>query len=269
MGLNFEQAISYLWREPNYIVKILIGGGIILVGFLVNVMIGLVGGAGSLFASVGVGSTGGASAISFAAGLAGTVVSALFLIPILGYGVQVMRNVMNGYQAVTPEWSDFSQLATDGAKAWVCYAVLFLPAFLLSQFGSLLGVVNSSAGLIGACASCLALPLGFLALVLMPAVFGRYAATGDIAQSLNFSAVFATVQQNPGLYLLLAVVQIGIFIAGAIVGAIACLIGIPFAFFIAYLVQFHLYGQAQLIAQGGTSQPAYGANTPYGGPRPF
>jgi len=271
MNLDFGKAITYVTREPNYIVKILIGGGIIFLGFLFSTIISIVGGVGTIFSAstTGTVSTGGAL-ISLMSSLVATIIGAIATIPILGYGVQVMRNLIGGAQAVTPEWNDFGQLAADGAKAWVCWAAVLLPGYLLSFLGRLpatFAPTNTGLSFITLCTSCLALPLFFLSSMVLPIVMARYATTGDIRQTLNVSAIMATLQANPSTYALLALGTFGIYLVATIIGAVACLIGIPFAIFFAYLVAFHLYGQAHVAAQGGTLQPNYG-NAPYG-QRPF
>lgn len=266
MNLDFGKAISYVPQEPNYIVKILIGGGILFAGFVISAIISIIGGVGAAFtASSSTTVSTGAAMVSLTLSLVATLIGALATIPILGYGVQVMRNLIAGYQTVTPEWNNFGQLAADGAKAWVCWVAVLLPGYLLSFVGQITNAVG--VGLIGICASCLALPLYFLAGMVQPIVMARYATTGDIGQTLNISAIMATLQANPGTYALLALGSFGIYLAATIIGAVACLIGIPFAIFFAYLVTFHLYGQAHLASQGGSLQPNYG-NTPYG-QRPF
>ena len=271
MNLDFGKAFTYVTQEPNYIVKILIGGGILFVGFLISTIIGIVGGIGAIFtASSSATVSAGASVVSLVLSLVSTAIAAAALIPILGYGVQVMRNVIAGYPSVTPEWNDFGQLAADGAKAWVCWIAVLLPGYLLSflgRFPAALAPNSAAVGLVSLCTSCLALPLFFLAAMVQPIVMARYASTGNIGQTLDVAAIRATVQANPGMYALLALATFGIYLAGGIIGAVACLIGIPFAIFFAYLVIFHLYAQAHVSSQGGSLQPNYG-NTPYG-QRPF
>jgi hypothetical protein len=179
--------------------------------------------------------------------------------------------VIAGYPTVTPEWNNFGQLATDGARAWVCWIAVLLPAYVLSfvgRFPAALAPSSAAVGLVALCTTCLALPLFFLAFMVQPIVMARYAATGSIGQTLNVSEIMATLRSNVGLYALLAVGTLGIYLAAGVIGAVACLIGIPFAIFFAYLAIFHLYAQAHVASQGGSLQPNYGG-APYGGQRPF
>jgi Protein of unknown function (DUF4013) len=274
VNLAFGRAFTYVTQEANYIVKILIGGGIIFAGFAVSLLLELVFSiiiAGRAFGTFG-GSrfyilTTGESVGLYLLSIIVALIAAIIFIPIVGYQVQVMRNTITGQQPTLPEWADFSQFFTDGVKLWLCMLVVSLPLIVIN-FGSRLPAAfspySTSLGLFSLCGACLALPLSFLVALIAPIVYGRYAATRDIAQTLNFSAIFATLQANLSMYLILGVAQFGIAIVAGIVSAFTCFLGLPFIAFYIGLVGAHLYGQAHLIAQGGTAPPAY--NAPYGGP---
>jgi len=287
VNLDFGRAFTYVTQEANYIVKILIGGGILFAGFAVSLLLELVFSiiiAGRAFGTFGGGYyflTTGESVGLYLLSIVVALITAIIFIPILGYQVQVMRNTITGQQPTLPEWSDFSQFFTDGVKLWVCMLVVSLPLIVIN-FGSRLPAAfspySTSLGLFSLCGACLALPLSFLVALIAPIIYGRYAATRDIAQTLNFSAIFATLQANLSMYLILAVAQFGIAIVAGIVSAFTCFLGLPFIAFYIGLVGAHLYGQAHLIAHGG-AQPAYGSpyggppygggTPPYGGQRPF
>jgi hypothetical protein len=211
--------------------------------------------------------TTGASLLSYFLGIISTIITSLIFIPISGYAVQVTSNVINGQQQPLPEWNDFGQFLTDGAKLWVCTFALSVPGYVIlygSQLPAAAAPLNTSLGLVTLCGACLAIPLLILAGVLNPIVFGRYATTRDIRQTLDVAAIFATLRANVGMYLLIAVALFGIALGAIFLSAFTCFIGLPFAIFFVMLVSAHLSGQAHVISQGGTMQPAYGS--PYGGP---
>jgi len=290
MNLDIGRAITYVRDDPNFLVKILIGGGLVFGGFFISAAISaifsIVTGGGA-FAAYSFGGTSaavssGVSLVAFFLNIISTIITSLVFIPIIGYGVQVVRNVITGQQPTLPEWSDFGLFFTDGAKMWVCSLALTAPAYIVlygSRLPSAAAPTATGLGLVAGCGACLALPLFLLAGLLTPIVTGRYATTRDIAQTLNVSAILETLRANIGMYFMYVLVMFGLGLAGVFVSAFTCFIGLPFAFFFLSLVSAHLSGQAHVISQGGSMQPAYGSpygnppsgggTPPYGGQRPF
>jgi hypothetical protein len=267
MSVDFGKAINFVTQEPNWVVKVLIGGLITFLGLAVIITLSIIGGIGSILSTGGSGTvTSGAAATSFILSIVASVIGAIIFLPINGYMVSVTRNVINGQTPTTPDWSNFGNLTIDGAKVWVCTFVVTLPGLLLSYGGripTLISPASTSAALISTCGSCLSLPLFFFSGMIAAIVIARYATTGDIGRTLNFSEIFATLRANLGMYALITIALVGLAIPAVILGFITCGIGLPFLTFFLILVSGHLYGQAHLISQGGTMQPAYG--TPYGG----
>ena len=82
----------------------------------------------------------------------------------------------------------------------------------------------------------------------LPAALARYADTGDMASALRFTEVFAISRANPFVFLMALIVSwVASFIAGF--GMILCFVGVFFTGFYAQCVTGHAYGQAYLVAK--------------------
>jgi hypothetical protein len=250
MNLDIGRAFTFVTEDPNGVKKVLIGGLMAIAMFI---------GFFLLF-------------------IPGLLVAAI----ILGYLVGLCRNVINGQQYPLPEWDDFGTKMSEGFKAIVVNIVYALPViivnviFVVPQIALSMGNSDGAAAAgtgIGLLGNCLSFILGLLTYLVLPIGMGRLAASGgNIGYALQFGEVFATLRQNIGTYVVIAL--LAYFVGGllAAVGLIACGVGAFFTGFYAQVMQYHLYGQAQQQAQG-TMQPAYGTpyggNPPYGGQRPF
>jgi hypothetical protein len=239
MNLDIGKAFTFATEDPKWITKILIGGGLILAGVI-------------------------------------TLIGWIFTGPVvLGYLVQLTRNVIAGNPQPLPEWDNWGERWVDGFKSWVVsivyalpiivvYAVFQLPALVLnatSQNGAT--AAGTGLSLIG---SCLNFFLGIAVAMIMPIAIARYASTSDIGSGLQFGAVFATLRQNIGMYVIIALLSsFGIGLLASL-GLILCFVGVFFTAFYGTLVQYHLYGQAHRISQGAQSG---GYGQPYGQAQPF
>jgi hypothetical protein len=251
MGLDIGKSFTFVTEDPRWVSKVLIGGGLTLamsLGFALFVIPGLL-----VFAIIS------------------------------GYLLALTRNVINGNPQPLPEWDDFGAKMRDGFKALVVGLVYGLPIvlivliffvpFMLSAFTNNDGAMAAGFGFLSL-GICLGTFAGILSYVVLPIGMGRLAASnGDIGTALRVGEVFATLRQNIGMYLIVALLSY--FVVGFIasLGLIACGIGVLFTTFYAQLTQYHLYGQAHRQTQG-LMQPAYGSPYgggpgPYGGQRPF
>jgi hypothetical protein len=108
---------------------------------------------------------------------------------------------------------------------------------------------NSLIALVSVCCNGLiALYSLFLGFVL-PAAYGNMVAKEDLGAAFRFPEVFGLVRANPGAYL---VVLAGALVSGLIgsLGVIACFIGVFATYAYAMAVNGHLYGQAYNEATG-------------------
>ncbi len=238
MNLDIGKAFTFVTEDPKWITKILIGGGLVLAGFV-------------------------------------TIVGWLFTLPVVGgYMVMTTRNVINGNPQPLPEWDDFGNKWIEGFKAWVVGLVYSLPAIIIALIFNVPNLVLGSSDNSGAVAagslisllgSCINFLLGIAVAVVLPAAMGRFAVTSNIGNALQFGAVFATVRQHIGMFVIIALISSFLVPLLASIGLIACFIGAAFTAFYAYLMVYHLYGQAYRATQG--AEVGYGQQ--YGEPRPF
>lgn len=187
----------------------------------------------------------------------------LVLIPIigwamiLGYGLQIIRNVYQGSDPVLPEWTDFGNLLVSGIVAWVGLFIWLLPVTIISsciQFGF---QDNGTSGL-GLLFSCLFLPIQLVYQVIFPPIVtARYAVERNFGTMFKFGEIFAQVQRaGSALVMLFLITLVAYLVAG--VGLIACIIGVIFTGAYAGFVVSHATGQVYRKASGAApQQPAF------------
>ncbi|HEX5504664.1 MAG TPA: DUF4013 domain-containing protein [Thermomicrobiales bacterium] len=243
--MDIGKAFTYAFEDPKWVQKVLIGAGLVFAAFLTSIIL----------------------------------VGIVLWIIVLGYLVQLVRNVIAGEQYPLPEWNDWGGFLTEGAKALVVAIVIFLPAIVLEILNFVVGVAGSIAsssdssgagagvGAVGLCLGCLTWLVSIACALGLPVAIGRYAATRNIAATLRFNELWATFRANLGTYLIVWLLSLVTgFISG--IGFIACGIGLFFTVFYASLVNYHLYGQAYRKAQGtapsyGQPQPGYPSGYPF------
>jgi len=237
MNLDIGKAFTFVTDDSKWVSKVLIGGGLVIGGFV-------------------------------------TLVGWLFTLPVVGgYLIQLIRNVIAGQPQPLPEWDNWGERWVSGFKAWVVGLVYALPGILISLiFNIPAAVLNASSDsgasgvgtLLSLTGSCLNFIVAIAVALVLPIAIGRYAASSDIGTALQFGAVFATLRANVATYVVIALMTAIVAPLLASIGLIACFIGAAFTGFYAYLMVYHLYGQAHRLAQGAVtgygqppSQPSY------------
>lgn len=189
----------------------------------------------------------------------------VILIPIvgililMGYGVRIARNVIDGVPNPLPEWDDIGGDLSRGFFLAVGSLIWALPIYALYFCTFLLSSVSEDAGSILSLIIniCLIFPLGVIVgIFVSPTIIGRFARTGEFKSMIEFSEVLATIRgTGVGPYVMYLVLSI---VAGFVVtlGLIACIIGVIFTYAYAMFAQFHAAGQLARLAP----------NTPGAGP---
>jgi len=229
--MDFAKSFSFILEDPDWLSKVLIGSGILLVSSLLSpLLIGLLG-----FAIV------------------------------TGYQLDLLDNVRRGREHPLPEWRDkWGEWLVLGLKLWAALIVWALPAIVLGILGGIGAAMtggNDTAAVIGglllACFGCL-LFLWVIAIVLVsPAIYIKLAESDKLSSAFQFREIFAFTRDNIGPVIIAVIVywvaSMVISLIGSIVGAIVCLVGLivtlPAAQFITMLIQSHLY--AQVDQSGG------------------
>ena len=227
--MDIGKAFTFVFDDKDWMIKVLIGIGIVAVGLVLSWLI------------------------------IPAILAALLL---SGYALEITRRVIRGDVEVLPAWEDWGQLLLDGLQVAVISLVYALPMIILSAcVGAPLQWLsegnNVVSGLFGFGVGCVNfLWTVFLSLVL-PAAIARFAAEGELAAAFQFGDVLALVRDNLTTYLITAVMVWATGIM-AFLGLLFCIIGIFFTVVYAQLVNGHLYGQAYLEAAGPASQVVSG-----------
>jgi hypothetical protein len=224
--MDFGKSFTFMFEDPNWVRKLGIGTLVTLAGmFLSPVLIGLAG---------------------------------IFML--MGYGLDVVRNVLDGKEHPLPEWEDWGGFLIRGLKIFGVYLLWCLPFIIVAiplGIGAALtsdngrGVLEALGILITICGSCLAILYGLFLTLVTPAIYIRLAATDRFAAAFEIGRLWALTRDNLGnviIALILGYIVAGIISAIiAFLGVFAILIGLlvslPFAILWQYLVQGHLFGQ--------------------------
>ena len=221
--MDFGKSFVYMFQDPSWFRKLLIGTLLVLAAILFSwLLVGLIP-----------------------------------LLIVLGWAQVTLRNVLDGQEHPMPEWEDWGDFIVRGLKLGVAMLIWLLPIFILILpmiLGSaLLGnQSNSSAagGVLIACASCLMLLWGIFVALISPSIYIRLAATGRLRSAFEASRLWRITREHLGPVIIsLLLIAVAGFI-GSIVGSLGivlCLIGAlitgPLAMLWQYLVTAHLFGQ--------------------------
>lgn len=182
----------------------------------------------------------------------------VFLIPIVnfagfGYLVQLVKNVEEGLESPLPEWDNFGGYFIDGLKVLIGLLVYSIPmllvgcALVVSSIAIQEGVNPADAdtmmSIVSVCLSCFILIFALLPYIFMPAIFVRFAETGELSSVFRIGELWSFIQQDIGSYAIVLLLSFVVFSFLAPLGVIACFIGAFFTQWWAYLIFGHLTGQ--------------------------
>ena len=220
--MDIGSAFTYMFEDESWIKKILIGGIVSLVPI-----------------------------VNFAA---------------MGYVVEVIRNVRDGRPTPLPEWDQFGQMWMSGLWLFLIFLVYSIPIIILACIsgiataamgtaleGASADAVGGTMGIVSTCLSCLMGLWGLVIGVLSPAIMIRFAETGQFNSAFQFGEVVNVAKANVGSYLIvLILLWVAIYIIGPL-GLIACLVGMIFTIFYAYLIAGNLLGQLAAQVPGAVT----------------
>jgi hypothetical protein len=204
--MNVGKAFAYMFDDPQWLQKLIIGG-----------LVGLI------------------PIINFA---------------LVGYIVQIARNVSAGYDRPLPEWNNFSNFFMLGLKVFVISLVYSIPLILmLCVFVPIvmLGGASDSdelallVGFSGACLMLVVILFAILISFVSTAAMVRFTQTDDLGSAWRFAEVFGFMRQQFGpiftLWLLSLVASVIAGLGGSVV------IGVVFTVPFAYYMLGHVLGQ--------------------------
>lgn len=186
----------------------------------------------------------------------------LSLIPIIGglivagFMMRIMRNVANNDPEPLPEWNDFGSDLVNGFLGAVGAIVWTLPFIILvTCTSSISGAGGDEFGLIGLIGLCFGYPLLFISLlVITPIIYGRLITTGKFGSMFEFNEILEQVKRvGVGPYAMLIVLGIIAYFV-AVLGLIACLIGVVFTAAFAQYAVAHGMGQIYARSTGGSTE---------------
>ncbi len=221
--MDFGKSFVYMFQDPDWFPKLAIGTLLTLAGLVLSpVLIGLI---------------------------------PLFIV--LGYSLDVVRNVLARREHPLPEWHDWGGFLARGFKLFAALFIWSLPAIILAIpliVGSAM-VDNRGAEAGGwvliACGSCLTLLWVIVYYLVCPAIYVRLAAYDRFGAAFDFAEIWAFTRDNIGniilatlLILLASVIIVPIL---GLIGLVVCLVGVLVSLPLSYLWQLlftaHLYGQ--------------------------
>jgi hypothetical protein len=181
------------------------------------------------------------------------------IIPVLGWGLEVISRVIKDEPEPLPDWSEFGQYFVKGILIALVIFIYFLPITVLGScnagIGSLLGNTGDDYAaplfwILTSCLSCLYFIYGLGVSLIIPAALGNYAASGEFGSVFKLGEIFRIVKNNLGNY---GLVFLGMLLSYIIapIGTIACVIGVAVTTAYAILFNSHLMGQAYKVAAPG------------------
>lgn len=224
--MDIGKAFGFVFEDENWIVKILIGAGVFLVGLLLGVLV-------------------------IPAVIAGAILT--------GYQVEIVRRVIRGDMDALPEWDNWGALITDGLKVLVIGIVYALPAIVVGICLAVpAGIVaEDSPGLssvLSILSSCLSILWAIVITILLPAAIAFFVAEDELGAAFRFGEVISFVRDNLSTYLVTFVMWWVASIVGSL-GSLLCGIGVLATTPYSMMVQGHLYGQAYVVSRGRMAGP--------------
>lgn len=220
--MDLGKAFTYMFEDKDWIAKLAIGGVILLGGAILSFLV---------------------------------IPAIAALILLLGYTLVVIKNVYDGNATPLPEWNNIGDLFMKGLMAVVGVLIWSIPAIVLACCIGLVNVAigggardtgsdgfRAFGGLVVACLSCLSFIVGIAIAFFVYAPLTRFALTNELSVFWDFQGTWKFIQANTGNYVIAFLLAIVANIIASF-GIIACVIGVFFTTFWAYLVVGHLYGQ--------------------------
>lgn len=174
---------------------------------------------------------------------------------VMGYQLEVIRRVIRGDPELLPDWDNLGEKFVQGLVLLVIMAIWLIPTWIVTcvQLGITIPFQDNRdyAGLITAvslCATCLNVLWALVVSFFSPAIFTRYAVTGQFASGFQFGEIWRFTTKN-FVNVLIAVLLT--WVAGIIssFGVILCVVGAFLTWFWSLLVEGHLFGQVYRLAQ--------------------
>ncbi len=223
--MDYGKAVSFVFNDKNWIGVILVGGALGLVGLL-------------FFWTL--------------------IIPILAIAALLGYMMQLIRDVRLNPDAGLPAWTDWGKKLSDGLKLMIVSLIWAIPLFLLIMpiiFFIVLAAAYSDsnalsliAAIVSLAAGMLATLYGLLLVFLQPAFTINLAVRDEFSAGLDVGAIFKITRAHFVDILIILILIWGISYIASYVGILIFLIGVFFTSFWVMLVRGHLFGQLARLA---------------------
>jgi hypothetical protein len=183
------------------------------------------------------------------------VLSGIGIFALLGWMMEIVREVQRGEEPALPPFDDIGTLFIDGLKLSAIGVVWSLPVALIVVVVVVLGIGSTSffnnsddAAMALIILNFCVVGLVFIYMIPLFALFapatGLLAETGDLKQALDPRKALAIFRTNPGGFLLAMLLGAAVNSLMGSIGAILCLIGIYPAMVVSYALQGQFFGKA-------------------------
>ncbi len=191
------------------------------------------------------------------------IIPILGQIAVLGWGLEVTRRVIRQEAVPLPGWEDPTSHFMRGLQAFGIGLLYALPLILISgclgtfsaiaanpdvvgdQAAGALSVVIS---MVSICLNCFTFIYSLLMQMMLAAAYAKMVDEGEFGAGLRFGEIFAMVRSATGPYLMVLLGGIATSFL-AMIGMVACFVGILFTSALAMAINGHLYGQAYNAAK--------------------
>ena len=181
-------------------------------------------------------------------------------IPVLGWGLEITRRVLNGEPDLLPEWDNFGDFVVKGLQVFVISFVYSLPSIIVNVCtrslpliveninGDAAQAIGSVVTVVSLCLGCILFFYSIAIWFYLPAAVANFAATGEIGAAFRFNEILGLLRAAPGPYIIVLLLSIVTYII-TLIGIIACVIGIFVTGAYSLTVNVHLWGQAYKVAK--------------------
>ncbi len=225
--LDIGRSFTFMFEDPEWVVKLILGALVFLVGLVFSVVL----------------------------------IGVLAFFVLTGYMVQIVRNVSRGEELPLPAWSDFGNLFTDGLRVGVALFVWMLPLLFAYMPIMILMILTAgpegSSDAVGALVAltmlvcgCFVLLYGILFALVTPVIILRVAEEQSIAAAFQFGEIFDTLRSFLGPIVLVVIALLVAQFLASLVGTLLCGVGILVTGVWVMWVEGHLIGQLGRMMRG-------------------
>jgi hypothetical protein len=184
--------------------------------------------------------------------------------PVLGWTLEIARQVGGGAEAVLPEWTGIRQYWKAGLKYWLLNLAWLMPVipailvidfpifFLRSTDPTQLIVVEL---MVVACLLAVITVYGLLAILLMPAALGSLACRGSLRQAVNPAGAWRLTRAHLGPHLVVFLIfAFGWTTVLSMAGLLTLFLAVPPLLVYTWLILAHFSGQLYRL-EGKSASP--------------